>query len=56
MALHDSAFAPNGLPLNRREVLTLSGWVMACPFVFEPLARFVAGGAEARPDHPINGR
>jgi hypothetical protein len=27
---------------------------MACSFALEPLARFVAGGAGARPDHPIS--
>jgi hypothetical protein len=30
-------------------------WDMACSFVFGALARFVAGGAGARPDHPISG-
>ena len=28
---------------------------MACSLSLEPLARFVTGGAGARPDHPING-
>src|SRR5204862_7220997 len=31
-------------------------WDMACSLSLEPLAKFVAGGAGARPDHPISGR
>jgi len=30
-------------------------WDMACSLSLEPLARFVTGGAGARPDHPISG-
>ena len=30
-------------------------WDMACSLALEPLARFVTGGAGARPDHSISG-
>jgi hypothetical protein len=32
----------------------LSLWDMGCSLSLAPLARFVAGGAGARPDHPIS--
>ena len=39
------------MPITAIALLRL--WDMACSLSLEPLARFVTGGAGARPDHPI---
>src|SRR5260370_17302136 len=48
-------FLPISMPITA--ILLSSFWDMACSFVFgAPLPALLAGGAEARPDHPILGR
>src|SRR4029450_6450807 len=46
-------FLPISIPITVIVLLRL--WDMGCSLSLAPLARFVAGGAGARPDHPING-
>src|SRR6516165_292924 len=41
------------MPITATSLLRF--WDMACSLSLEPLARFVTGGAGARPDHPISG-
>src|SRR6516165_7209314 len=44
-------FLPISIPIT--VIVLLSLWDMGCSLSLAPLARFVAGGAGARPDHPI---
>jgi hypothetical protein len=44
---------PISIPITVIVLLRL--WDMGCSLSLAPLARFVAGGAGARPDHPIKG-
>src|SRR6516164_11659030 len=46
-------FLPISMPITATSLLRF--WDMACSLSLEPLARFVTGGAGARPDHPISG-
>src|SRR5262249_39426350 len=46
-------FLPISIPITLIVLLRL--WDMGCSLSLAPLARFVAGGAAARPDHPITG-
>src|SRR6516164_10166677 len=46
-------FLPISIPIT--VIVLLSLWDMGCSLSLAPLARFVAGGAGARPDHPISG-
>src|SRR5215467_6142669 len=47
-------FLPISIPIT--VIVLLSLWDMGCSLSLAPLARFVAGGAGARPDHPISGQ
>jgi len=44
-------FLPISMPITATALLRF--WDMACSLSLEPLARFDAGGAGARPDHSI---
>src|SRR5215467_111854 len=46
-------FLPISIPITVIVLLRL--WDMGCSLSLAPLARFVAGRAGARPDHPISG-
>jgi hypothetical protein len=46
-------FLPISMPITATALLRF--WDMACSLSLEPLARFVTGGAGARPDHSITG-
>src|SRR5574338_1401489 len=48
-----NAFFPISTPITVTVLFRF--WDMVCSFALEPLARFVTGGAGARPDHPISG-
>src|SRR6476620_10365069 len=46
-------FLPMSIPITVTVLLRV--WDMGCSLSLAPLARFVAGRAGARPDHPISG-
>jgi hypothetical protein len=51
-----SAITESGLPDFWCSCAAGVSGTLACSLSLEPLARFVTGGAGARPDHPIIGR